>query len=61
MLKNISSHNRGQDVSKVKIGVESTGHYGSNLISFLNAKGFGVTVFNPLQVEVMYDKIGAQY
>ena len=57
LLKNIRSHNHGCDFSKVKIGVESTGHYGSNLISFLQTKGFGVTIFNPLQVD-LYRKAG---
>ena len=50
LLKNIHNHER--DFSKVKIGLESTGHYGSNLISFLQAKGFGVVIFNPLQVDL---------
>ena len=38
LLKNIRNFER--DFSQVKIGVESTGHYGSNLIAFLKAGGF---------------------
>jgi transposase len=55
LLKNIRNHER--DFSQVKIGLESTGHYGSNLISFLRAKGFDIVVFNPLQVD-LYRKAG---
>jgi len=36
--------------SKTKVGLESTGHYSANLLSFLNAQGFEVVVFNPLSV-----------
>lgn len=40
------------DFKDVKIGVESTGHYSNNLISFLRNKGFNLIVFNPLQVNL---------
>ena len=56
LLKNIRSHER--DFSQVKIGLESTGHYGSNLISFLASKGFELVVFNPLSVD-LYRKAGS--
>jgi transposase len=55
LLKNIRNHER--DAGQVRIGLESTGHYGDNLISFLKAKGFSITVFNPLQVD-LYRKAG---
>ena len=55
LLKNVRTFER--DFSQVKVGVESTGHYGDNLISFLKAKGFEVVVFNPLQVD-LYRKAG---
>jgi len=56
LLANIKSCER--DVSKVRVGVEATGHYGSNLISFLLSKGFDIVVFNPLQVD-MYRRAGS--
>ncbi len=34
----------------IKVGLEATGHYSSNLLSFLKARGFQVVVFNPLSV-----------
>lgn len=36
----------------IRIGLESTGHYSTNLISFLKAKGFETTIFNPLHVNL---------
>lgn len=50
LLKNIRNHCR--DFDDVRVGVESTGHYSNNLISFLQGKGFCLTVFNPLQVNL---------
>ena len=50
LLKNI--HRLSLDSTEVRIGLESTGHYGNNLISFIQSKGFRLTVFNPLQVEL---------
>ena len=55
LLKTIRSHCK--DFSKVNIGLEATGHYGNNLISFLRTKGFSPVIFNPLQVE-LYRKAG---
>lgn len=40
------------DISNIKIGLESTGHYSINLISFLRRKGLNITVFNPLHVNL---------
>ncbi len=36
------------DFSKVKIGLESTGHYSTNITNYLYSKGFCITVLNPL-------------
>jgi transposase len=55
LLKAIRSLCR--DFTKVRVGLESTGHYGDNLISFLRAKGFEPIIFNPLQVD-LYRKAG---
>jgi transposase len=35
---------------KIKVGLEATGHYSSNLLSFLKGHSFEVVVFNPLSV-----------
>lgn len=35
---------------KVKVGLEDTGHYSSNLLAFLLAHGFDTVRFNPLSV-----------
>lgn len=37
-----------KDISNVKIGLESTGHYSTNLQNFLYAKGFSLSLLNPL-------------
>jgi len=37
-----------KDISKVKIGLESTGHYSTNIQNFLCAKGFKLSILNPL-------------
>lgn len=36
------------DFLKVKIGLESTGHYSTNITNYLYSKGFSITVLNPL-------------
>lgn len=41
-----------KDISKVKIGLESTGHYSTNITNFLLAKGFKVIIFNPLSTSL---------
>lgn len=35
------------------IGLESTAHYGNNLVSFLVSKGFNVCVINPIQTATL--------
>lgn len=37
-----------RDLSKVKVGLEATGHYNCNLIGFLKNKGLTTIVINPL-------------
>lgn len=37
-----------KDFSNVKIGLESTGHYSTNITNFLYSKGVNIVVLNPL-------------
>ena len=37
-----------KNIQNVKIGLESTGHYSTNITNFLYSKGFSITVLNPL-------------
>nr|WP_243425620.1 IS110 family transposase [Clostridium paridis] len=37
-----------KDISSVKIGLESTGHYSTNLQNYLYSKGFKLASLNPL-------------
>lgn len=37
-----------KDLSKVKVGLESTGHYSCNILGFLKNKGLSAIVINPL-------------
>jgi len=39
---------KSKDFYNVKIGLESTGHYSTNITNYLYSKGFQVTVLNPL-------------
>ena len=48
LYSNIVSALSGADFSNVKIGLESTGHYSTNITNFLCSKGFNIIVFNPL-------------
>lgn len=41
-----------EDVSKVKVGLEATGHYSYNLLGFLLEKGFPSFVINPLHTNL---------
>jgi transposase len=40
------------NISNTKIGLESTGHYSINLVSFLREKQLNITIFNPLHVNL---------
>jgi len=55
LLETIWSFMPLKSLSDVRIGLESTGHYSTNLTNFLKAEGFKITVFNPLHVN-MYRK-----
>lgn len=41
------------DKSSIIIGLESTAHYGNNLLAFLVPKGFQVCLINPIQTSTM--------
>ena len=36
---------------EVRVGLESTGHYGTNLVAFLRGNGFEPVILNPLSVD----------
>lgn len=40
--------NSSKDLSKVKVGLEATGHYSCNILGFLKNKGLSTIVINPL-------------
>ncbi len=40
------------DLSKVKVGLEATGHYSYNLLGFLFSKGLPTYVINPLHTNL---------
>ena len=50
LLQKISSLT--QDLSKVKVGLEATGHYSYNLLGFLFRKGLPTCVINPLHTSL---------
>ena len=41
------------DLPNTLFGMESTGHYGSNLINFLFNKGFKIGIINPIQTNAL--------
>ena len=41
-----------KDVSKIKVGLEATGHYSYNLLGYLIDKGFPTFVINPLHTNL---------
>ncbi len=41
------------DLSNTIFGMESTGHYGENLINFLNSKGCKIGIINPIQTNAL--------
>lgn len=41
------------NISDCLVGMESTGHYGENLIQFLHNKGFNIGVINPIQTDAL--------
>lgn len=40
-------------ISDCLVGMESTGHYGENLINFLHKKGFAIGIINPIQTDAL--------
>lgn len=40
-------------ISSCLVGMESTGHYGENLINFLHNKGFKIGIINPIQTDAL--------
>lgn len=48
LYSSILSFLPNRDIYNVKIGLESTGHYSTNLQNFLYSKGFKLTILNPL-------------
>lgn len=52
LYKTVISYLPNKKLLDVHIGLESTGHYSTNLINFLKAKGFEITTFNPLHVNL---------
>jgi len=41
------------EISDCLVGMESTGHYGENLIQFLHNKGFKIGIINPIQTDAL--------
>jgi transposase len=50
----VSGHCGKRSLENVKVGLESTGIYGTNLTNFLLAKHLSVKIFNPLQVNMLH-------
>lgn len=48
LYSSILSFLPNKDLHNVKIGLESTGHYSTNITNYLYSKGFQVTLLNPL-------------
>ena len=48
LYNSIISTLSGKDISNVKIGLESTGSYSTNIQNFLYKKGFKLSILNPL-------------
>lgn len=48
LISTILSALDSKDLSDVKIGLESTGHYSTNITNYLYSKGFKVHILNPL-------------
>lgn len=52
LMDTIHSFLPSKSLADVRIGLESTGHYSTNLVSFLRSKELNITVFNPLHVNL---------
>jgi len=51
LIARLSLFSEVKDFSDIEIGLESTGHYSSNLVNFLHEKRLCVKIFNPLTVQ----------
>ena len=52
-ISTVAGYCNGHDFTDAKVGLESTGHYGTNLTSFLLAKHLCVKIYNPLLVNML--------
>ena len=50
-LSKLTEHNIS--ISDCLVGMESTGHYGENLIKFLHNKNFKIAIINPIQTDAL--------
>lgn len=50
-LDKLKDHNI--NISDCLVGMESTGHYGENLIQFLHNNGFNIGIINPIQTDAL--------
>ena len=50
-LTKLNEHNIS--ISDCLVGMESTGHYGENLINFLHNKNFKIGIINPIQTDAL--------
>jgi transposase len=48
LVNSIYSALPSKNISNVKVGLESTGHYSTNITNYLFSKGFQVVTLNPL-------------
>lgn len=53
LINEIARFSKKKDSSDVKIGLESTGHYSTNITNYLLQKRLSVKIFNPLQVNLL--------
>lgn len=44
--------NFSNSLDNIKVGLEATGHYSNNILSFLTEKGFNIYLINPLQTNL---------
>ena len=49
----IAGHCTDRTLADAKVGLESTGHYSTNLTNFLLTKHLSVKIYNPLQVNML--------
>lgn len=58
----ILKHVKNNDLSKLKVGLEATGHYSNNIINFLSENNFPTVIFNHflLTFTVKHIRLGKQ-